>query len=231
MIWIRSTSHWLKKCSCSPSFQERGKTWSFIIGLCPLLLCYVITMEHITYENIVHHLEDNDSLFAKQHGYRKNHSCETRLILTVEDLAISKAVYKVPHQCLINKLHFYGIQEVPLHVLNHGFHLHAPLPHQDLPKSQKLYFTFLYFQSYFSLWGVMTNVAPVSPSVFSLVFTITETSDMPWLANRWHTIEILACVQSSWLSDYRSLCWVVQCLWSFARQLWIPWMSVVSLSE
>ena len=149
MIWIRSTSHWLKKCSCSPSFQERGKTWSFIIGLCPLLLCYVITMEHITYENIVHHLEDNDSLFAKQHGYRKNHSCETRLILTVEDLAISKAVYKVPHQCLINKLHFYGIQEVPLHVLNHGFHLHAPLPHQDLPKSQKLYFTFLYFQSAF----------------------------------------------------------------------------------
>ena len=196
-----------------------------------MLLCYVITMEHITYENIVHHLEDNDSLFAKQHGYRKNHSCETRLILTVEDLAISKAVYKVPHQCLINKLHFYGIQEVPLHVLNHGFHLHAPFPHQDLPKSQKLYFTFLYFQSYFSLWGVMTNVAPVSPSVFSLVFTITETSDMPWLANRWHTIEILNCVQSSWLSDYRLLCWVVQCLWSFARQLWILWMSVVSLSE
>ena len=75
-----------------------------------MLLCYVITMEHITYENIVHHLEDNDGLFAKQHGYRKNHSCETRLILTVEDLAISKAFYKVPHQCLINKLHFYGIQ-------------------------------------------------------------------------------------------------------------------------
>ena len=28
----------------------------------------------------------------------------------------------------------------------------------------------------------MAHVAPVSPSVFSVVFTITETSDMPWLA-------------------------------------------------
>ena len=28
----------------------------------------------------------------------------------------------------------------------------------------------------------MTRVTPVSLSVLSLVFTITETSDMPWLA-------------------------------------------------
>ena len=51
------------------------------------------------------------------------------------------------------------------------------------------------------------------------------------IENRWHAIEILVCVQSSWLSDFRSLCLVAQCLWSFARRLWIPWMSVVSLSE
>ena len=93
-----------------PVIKKGEKHDPFIIDLCPLLLCYVITMEHITYENIVHHLEDNNSLFVKQHGYRKNHSCETQLILTVEDQAISKAFYKVPHQCLINKLHFYGIQ-------------------------------------------------------------------------------------------------------------------------
>ena len=73
----------------------------------------------------MHHFEDNDILFANQHGFRKNHSCDSQLILTVEDLAMnldhgdqmnmfildfSKAFDKVPHQCLISKLQFYGIQ-------------------------------------------------------------------------------------------------------------------------
>ena len=82
------------------------------------VLCKII-MEHIIYRNIMHHLEDNDILFANQHGFRKNHSCESQLILTVEDLAknldhgdqmdmiildFSKAFDKVPHQRLISKL-------------------------------------------------------------------------------------------------------------------------------
>ena len=65
----------------------------------------------------MHHLEDNDILFGNQHGFRKNDSCESRLILTVEDLAMnldhgdqmdmiildfSKAFDKVPHQRLIS---------------------------------------------------------------------------------------------------------------------------------
>ena len=73
----------------------------------------------------MHHFEDNDILFANQHGFRKNHSCDSQLILTVEDLAMnldhgdqmnmfildfSKAFDKVPHQCPISKLQFYGIQ-------------------------------------------------------------------------------------------------------------------------
>ena len=37
----------------------------------------------------MHHLEDNNILFANQHGFWKNHSCETKLILTVEDLAVN----------------------------------------------------------------------------------------------------------------------------------------------
>ena len=83
------------------------------------------TTIHIIYRNIMHHFEDNDILFANQHGFRKNHSCDSQLILTVEDLAMnldhgdqmnmfildfSKAFDKVPHQCLISKLQFYGIQ-------------------------------------------------------------------------------------------------------------------------
>ena len=89
------------------------------------VLCKI--MEHLIYRNIIHHLEDNETLFANQHGFRKNHSCESQLILTVEDLAknlhvdhgdqmdmiilyFSKAFDKVPHQRLISKLQFYGIQ-------------------------------------------------------------------------------------------------------------------------
>ena len=51
------------------------------------VLCKI--MEHIIYRNIMHHLEDNDIFFANQHGFRKNHSCESQLILTVEDLAMN----------------------------------------------------------------------------------------------------------------------------------------------
>ena len=40
-------------------------------------------------KNIMHHLEDNNILFANQHGFWKNHSCDTKLILTVEDLSVN----------------------------------------------------------------------------------------------------------------------------------------------
>ena len=82
-------------------------------------------MEHVIYKNIMHHLDDNNIVFANQHGFWKNHSWETQLILAVEDLAMNldhggqmdmiildfcKAFNKVPHQRLISKLQFYGIQ-------------------------------------------------------------------------------------------------------------------------
>ena len=52
-----------------------------------ILLCYVKSWN--ISKNIMHHLEDNNILFAKQHGFRKNHSCDTKLILTVEDLSVN----------------------------------------------------------------------------------------------------------------------------------------------
>ena len=86
-------------------------------------LCKI--MEHVIYKNIMHHLDDNNILFANQHGFWKTHSCKTQLILAVEDLAMnldhggqmetiildfSKAFNEVPHECLMSKLQFYGIQ-------------------------------------------------------------------------------------------------------------------------
>ena len=73
----------------------------------------------------MHHLEDNDILFANQLGCRKNNSCESQLILTVEDLTMNldhgdqtdmiildfgEAFDKAPHQRLISNLQFYGVQ-------------------------------------------------------------------------------------------------------------------------
>ena len=79
------------------------------------------------------HLEHNNILYSKQHGFRKNHSCETQLLLTIEDLAknldkgsevdlqifdFSKAFDKVPHQRLLSKLNYYGIQGKTLAWIN-----------------------------------------------------------------------------------------------------------------
>ena len=79
------------------------------------------------------HLEHNDILYANQHGFGKNHSCETQLLATIADLAknlddgaeidvqifnFSKAFDKVPHQRLLSKLHYYGIQGKTLAWIN-----------------------------------------------------------------------------------------------------------------
>jgi hypothetical protein len=65
------------------------------------------------------HLETNNILVNFQHGFRKGHSCESQLINTIESLArsldqnaevdFSKAFDMVPHQRLLMKLKFYGI--------------------------------------------------------------------------------------------------------------------------
>ena len=65
------------------------------------------------------HLENLNVLSSFQHGFRAQHSCESQLIITVEDLAknldnkiqtdvlildFQKAFDTVPHQRLIQKL-------------------------------------------------------------------------------------------------------------------------------
>ena len=43
-------------------------------------------MEHILYKYIVDHLESYDTLTPLQHGFRRAHSCESQLLLTLDDL-------------------------------------------------------------------------------------------------------------------------------------------------
>ena len=66
-----------------------------------------------------------NSITDCQHGFRKRRSCETQLILTIDDLArglndkqqidailldFSKAIDRVPHQRLLLKLKHYGVR-------------------------------------------------------------------------------------------------------------------------
>ena len=87
------------------------------------VLCKVL--EHIVASSVAKHFTELDILYDLQHGFREKRSCETQLIMLVDELAknmqmgkqtdlilldFSKAFDKVAHEKLILKLHQYGIR-------------------------------------------------------------------------------------------------------------------------
>ena len=82
-------------------------------------------LEHIIHSSIMRFFDQHNILSDMQHGFRKSRSCESQLILIIQDLAkgiddntqidavlldFSKAFHKVPHKRLASKLHHYGIR-------------------------------------------------------------------------------------------------------------------------
>ena len=82
-------------------------------------------LEHIIDSQLMNHLSEHNILSDNQHAFRKRRSCESQLVLTVNDLAknldtntstdvlaldFSKAFDVIPHKRLIQKLNFYGVR-------------------------------------------------------------------------------------------------------------------------
>ena len=130
MIFQRSISQrklpniW-KDAYVSPVFEKGDR--SEPSNYRPISLTYVLckVLEHIVASSLSRYFTDLNILFELQHGFRERRSCETQLIMLVDELSknmqmgkqtdlilldFSKAFDKVAHGKLLQNLHFYGIR-------------------------------------------------------------------------------------------------------------------------
>ena len=108
-----------KKAYISPIFKkgDRHKPANYRPVSLTSICCKIL--EHFVHSHVMSHLDNHQMLNDAQHGFRKRRSCESQLIMTVQDLAkglnegeqidavlldFSKAFDKVPHKRLLEKL-------------------------------------------------------------------------------------------------------------------------------
>ena len=114
-----------KNAHVTPIFKKGDK--SIPANYRPISLTSVCckVLEHIIHSQVMSHLDSHQILTDQQHGFRKRRSCESQLIITLQDIAagldageqidvilldFSKAFDKVPHERLLVKLRHYGIR-------------------------------------------------------------------------------------------------------------------------
>ena len=115
---------WLQ-ANITAIFKKGSKTNPAIYR--PAYLTYVTCklLEHIIFSNIMNHADKLDILKHYQHGFRKGHSCESQLLITVEDIGrqldqqhqidilildFAKDFDMVPHRRLLTKLKCYRVR-------------------------------------------------------------------------------------------------------------------------
>lgn len=113
-----------RNANISPIFKKGDKHTAANYRPISLTCVGCKLLEHITCRHVLKHLERNKILTPLQHGFRRGHSCESQLIITMHDimksfdikkqvdlviLDFSKAFDTVPHHNLLHKLTLYGI--------------------------------------------------------------------------------------------------------------------------
>ena len=113
-----------KRANVCAVFKKGDKTLSKNYRPVSLTCVTCKMLEHIITSHVMTHLDLYNILVNFQHGFRRNHSCESQLINTIEALArgldngeqidviildFEKAFDTVPHQRLLHKMQYYGI--------------------------------------------------------------------------------------------------------------------------
>ena len=117
--------HIWKEANVSPIFKKGGESDPANYRLISLTCVLCKVLEHIVASNLTKYLANCNILFELQHGFREKRSCETQMVMLVDEIAknmqtgkqtdlifldFSKAFDNVAHEKLISKLHFYGIR-------------------------------------------------------------------------------------------------------------------------
>ena len=147
----RVPSQW-KKANIVPLFKKGSR--SSPANYRPISLTSVLCKlcEHIIHCSVIRHLTDNNILSDAQHGFRKRRSCDTQLIITIDDLAkvldkksqadvilldFEKAFDKVSHRHLLAKIKHLGIHGSTLNWISDFLHARTQTVLVDGQKSSE----------------------------------------------------------------------------------------------